>query len=214
MAIFGNVLGSVVTAGLFLTFAVVMFTLIWYYGKVQRKKSEQRSTSASARHYPGSFFWRLWRPRQPVTPIIIALAILLCVGIWYLIGPWPAERQSVRDILKADPAQVVSVEVIPSSSTLWTNPVNARIEVTDPLAIKELCAVLRTAKPYEPNHPSTQWLCYIGIKTRDTSCELGVYGTRSQGVLFHLSSANGWIVGQFRCNGLEDWLRNLPATSP
>jgi hypothetical protein len=166
--------------------------------------------------------WLCWRGRRKhdgrykgastLCAGICAFIALMCVVFLVFVRGLDLVRYispSVGIVRSSQPEDVRSIEIREHySKSMSLRP--GTLEIDDPESIHEIMAELAAAKPISPNHPGTQWLCVLAIKTRKGTAFCEVSGTGNQGTLFTIRSSaeGGWVLGEYRNDALGRLLKS------
>jgi hypothetical protein len=132
--------------------------------------------------------------------ISVPAGILLASGLWLLIYRY-IPSQSTR-LFETPVSQIQSIEINP---TPLFSLVDQSLTITNETEIKEIMTAIRSAMPYSPNHPGTQWQCNLVISDSVGNSYLNLVNTPglSQGtLLFCKTSPEGFIYNTLRSDTL------------
>jgi hypothetical protein len=124
-----------------------------------------------------------------VMAIAIPSALLLLGVVWLFAGRYvPSHR--VR--LYQDPiSSIHSIRISPGDNFPL---VNHDIVITNVSTIQAIMTNIRSAEPYFPNHPTTQWSCYLTVLSSSGMSYVTAIESYGQGtILFCTTSQSGFI---------------------
>ncbi len=86
--------------------------------------------------------------------------------------------------------------------------------VTNQMEIKDIITAIRSATPYEPNHPGTRWACTLVVSNSLGNCYVGIENTPpglySQGTILSCkTSESGFIYKTLRSDTIGDILEKV-----
>ena len=96
--------------------------------------------------------------------------------------------------------------------------VNRPLIVTNQAEIKEIMTAIRSATPYQPNHPTTRWACTLVISDAHSDCYVRLVNTspgpNSQGTILQcMTSEQGFIYSTRRSDTIGDVLEKVARNS-
>ena len=161
------------------------------------------------------FYRRKPLPARLSRLLVIGVPIgLLAAGILWLSWGRYIPGQSAR--LFQGPIsdfQYIQIKPDPNFSL-----VNRPLIVANKVEIKGIITAIRSATPYEPNHPTTRWACTLIISGLHSDCYVRVANTPpggySQGTILEcMTSEDGLIYSTLRSDTMGDILEKVARNS-
>ena len=153
-----------------------------------------------------------WRDEHGRRKPSLGFLVTLTAGVWLTViftlildsVAKPRWALILRDIRLAHAEELKAIEVLPwphEAPSLVADPVM----ITDKKAMREITRLLRTAKRYSPEHPSSNWMCFLALDYGDRKVYCEISSTRGNGVLIYVNSDKslGWRLATFREVTLE-----------
>jgi hypothetical protein len=175
----------------------------------------------------GSFLWgsRDADGRRKVGPIaIVCFVFTFGVGGWLLSfilpSPTPWERQKIFDHVYRTPPERIERFVIKAGTKDQATPLTpVDVVIDDPVRIRKIAEILRTATEVWPNHPRTRWYAIVEMVTLDGTYYFSISATEPGGrngtlVGAWASEKGKWNLGDVRADGLEEIIEDAVKKKP
>jgi hypothetical protein len=161
----------------------------------------------AAIYYKGSGFSR----KMGVIAFVVGAAVVFDI---LCLSPSTAHRQEmINHIIKANPVEVLRLEIEPCSDRGDSSGSRAPRVVTSQPEIERIMAALSIAAPWSPNHPVRQSCFHIRLVEATNHYDFLVIQTidSENGTIIEIWSNiyDGFVIGIFRSDGLQAILESV-----